>query len=249
MRSIQLYSVRNYSEKNFKDTIKQIVEMGYTGLEFAGYYDIPPKELKEYIDSLGAKAINAHVSLDALLNNYDEELGYAKTLEMPFITIPYLSEENRKEENLSQLFQNIIEVKEKLAKENICLAYHNHSFEFEIIDDKYFLDLLVEKTGIYLELDTFWVEHAGVNSIDYMKKNMDHILLIHLKDMNKQVDQVRNGTLDEPVFAPFNTGSLPLRKIYETARDKAMVIVEQDDSLLDQMETAKINLEFLKSIE
>ncbi len=39
----QMYSVREHCESDFKDALSQIAKMGYDGVEFAGYYNIPPK--------------------------------------------------------------------------------------------------------------------------------------------------------------------------------------------------------------
>ena len=47
---LQLYTVEDECKKDFLGTIKKVADIGYKGLEFAGYYNIKPKEIKKVID-------------------------------------------------------------------------------------------------------------------------------------------------------------------------------------------------------
>jgi len=42
--ALQLYSVRNELQKDFPGTLAQVKEMGYDGVELAGYAVIPPNK-------------------------------------------------------------------------------------------------------------------------------------------------------------------------------------------------------------
>ena len=61
--ALQLYSVRTDLESDFKGTLRKVKEMGYDGVEFAGLYGQNPKEIREYLVSLGLEPAGAHVSL------------------------------------------------------------------------------------------------------------------------------------------------------------------------------------------
>ena len=58
---VQLYSVRDFSKKDFDATLQRIAKMGFEGVEFAGYFNYggKPKELKKRLDGLGLKAAMA----------------------------------------------------------------------------------------------------------------------------------------------------------------------------------------------
>ena len=43
---IQLYGVRNAMAEDFEGTLKQIADMGYEYVEFAGYFDKSAEEIK-----------------------------------------------------------------------------------------------------------------------------------------------------------------------------------------------------------
>ena len=44
--AVQVYSVRDSAERDLASTLKQIKEMGYDGVEFAGLYGLSPDYVK-----------------------------------------------------------------------------------------------------------------------------------------------------------------------------------------------------------
>ena len=42
---LQLYTVRDQAEKDFTGTIRRVAELGYTGVEFAGYGNLTSQEM------------------------------------------------------------------------------------------------------------------------------------------------------------------------------------------------------------
>ena len=72
--AIQLYSLRDELDKDFKGTLKTVKEMGYDGVEFAGLADNDPKEVKAWLDELGLVAVSAHVPLEEFIREGEEEV-------------------------------------------------------------------------------------------------------------------------------------------------------------------------------
>ena len=46
--ALQLYTVRDETAKNFIGTLRAVAEIGYHGVEFAGYGDLGAKRLSRY---------------------------------------------------------------------------------------------------------------------------------------------------------------------------------------------------------
>ena len=44
--AVQVYSVRDDAERDFKGTMQKLKEMGYDGVELAGLYGMKPAEVK-----------------------------------------------------------------------------------------------------------------------------------------------------------------------------------------------------------
>lgn len=77
---LQLYTVRDNTEKDFEGTLRAVAAMGYEGVEFAGYGGISAEEMKALLTELNLTAIGSHISLEQLENNLEGEIEYLKTI-------------------------------------------------------------------------------------------------------------------------------------------------------------------------
>ena len=57
--SVQLYSLRERAEKDFYAVLKDVADMGYVGVEPAGFWNYTPAELKKVLDDLGLKIFSS----------------------------------------------------------------------------------------------------------------------------------------------------------------------------------------------
>jgi sugar phosphate isomerase/epimerase len=60
---IQLYTVRDRMTADFEGTLARIAEIGYREVEFVGYADKSPAEVRAILDRLGLRAPSTHVGL------------------------------------------------------------------------------------------------------------------------------------------------------------------------------------------
>lgn len=178
---LQLYTIRDtyQNAEEFKANIKKVKELGYEGVEFAGYAGMTAEELKQFIDETGLTAISSHQSLKDLEFNLEEVIQYNKTLGCKYIVCAFASTATREEtDHVVRVMGNARKAVEDNGME---LLYHNHSHEFVKLEDKSLpLALIGESCG--LELDTYWVFHAGVEPCSFIKNHADNISLVHLKD-------------------------------------------------------------------
>ncbi|MFU0828589.1 MAG: Sugar phosphate isomerase/epimerase [Lachnoclostridium sp.] len=178
---LQLYTVRD-SYKNgeeFKKILKKIKELGYEGVEFAGYAGLGAKELKEFLDNISLVAISSHHSLQDLEENLDRVIAYNKVLGCQYIVCAYGPTGTKAE--VDHIIRVIRRACGAVKDSGMELIYHNHSNEFiPLADGRIPLDLIGESCN--LELDTYWAFHAGVEPCHYIKKHESRISLIHLKD-------------------------------------------------------------------
>jgi len=241
---LQLYTVRDKCEKDFKATIKKVAEIGYEGIEFAGYYGMDAKELSKLTEDLGIKAVSAHISLEEFEKNFKKEVEYAQILGLESITISSVSEERRSDRDIwLKTCQLIAKLSDMCLKAGIQLCYHNHNFEFLKIDGEYMLDILFNNSiNLKMELDTFWSAYVGINTVEYMKKNAAKLHYIHLKDMVKDTKSVQTEV---------GEGYLDIGSFFHTANDCGIrwAFVEQGICTRDSLDSAKLSFENLKKIE
>ena len=181
---LQIYSVRDFAEKDLEGTLEKVKEMGYDGVEFAGLYDHDPAQVKEMLERIGLEPVSAHVPLEAMLEDPEGVIGAYAEIGCKYIAIPYLVEDRRPG---ADGFQKTIEDIEKVAvaakKFGIQMLYHNHDFEFVKVDGKYGLDLIYESIPedlLQTEIDTCWVSSSEILQI--MLENTQEEHLVHLKD-------------------------------------------------------------------
>ena len=58
--ALQLYSVRKELQRDYRATFKRVAELGFTGVEFAGFYNIDARAMREALDAYGLQAVGSH---------------------------------------------------------------------------------------------------------------------------------------------------------------------------------------------
>lgn len=178
---LQLYTIRDTYETpaEFLEILQKVKELGYEEVEFAGFGGVPVRELKEYLQRIGLKTVSSHQSLDALEFHMEEVICNLKELECKYIVCAYAPTSTMEE--LEHLLKVLREGKAIAEKEGLELLYHNHSHEFIPLEDGTIpMDRVMECCR--LELDTYWVFHAGLEPCRYLKDHGLKIALVHIKD-------------------------------------------------------------------
>lgn len=233
--SLQLYTVREETAKDFIGTLEKVAGVGYTGVEFAGYGDITAKEMKANLDRLGLKAVGSHVPVDRLKNNLAEEIEYNLEIGNRYIVCPWAKYEGADSFKAMAGFLN--KVGAECKKSGLQLCYHNHAFEFEKFDGTYGLDIIYGNTDpelVKAELDTYWVKYAGIEPTEYITKYSGRCALIHLKDMEGDAERA---------FAEVGEGIIDIASIIKTGIKAGAkhFIVEQDRCKRPSLESIGIS--------
>lgn len=243
---LQLYTLREETEQDFRGTLRKVAELGYEGVEFAGYGDLSAEEMKALLDELGLKAISSHVSLQAMRSDLQKEIHYLKTIGAKYMICPYLAPEDRPQGDAwRELFSFLQETGTQAAKQGLIFGYHNHDFEFQDqVGDQAAFDALFSATtpdAVQVELDVCWVQFAGQDPLAYIQKYAGRLPLLHLKDFNKGED-------GEMITLELGKGSVNLPAVIEAASDAGVewLIVEQDFCQNPPLESISNSLDWLK---
>lgn len=245
-KGLQLYSIRDKinDAESFRQGLKNIAQLGFDGVElFGGYYGMQPEKLAEEVAEIGIEIIGSHVRYENWFNNLDAEIDYARRAGIKMLTFPFVPPTNRSHDEFRELFLTLNTFEKKCSDADIKMSYHNHQFEFEKMDGNYILDVILEKNpALQLEFDTFWAEYIAVDPIQYMKKYSQRINLVHIKDY---IDFNRSS---KPIFCAIGRGEMDNEKILKVAAECEVewIIVEQDNSMLDTLESALLSVEALK---
>ena len=181
--AVQLYSVRDHINdgKDMLEILGKVKEIGFDGVEFAGYFGLSAQELRARCDELGLTVVGSHLGLDDFRpEKLNETLAFGKALGAKYLGVggaPHSTYEEAKETG------EVLGAASGKAKEmGMDTYYHNHTEEFaDLKDGKNAMDI-ISGEGCGLELDTYWSFCAGIDNTEYLKAHKDKIFLVHLKD-------------------------------------------------------------------
>ena len=126
---LQLYSVRDFTEKDLASTLEKVAKIGYRYVEFAGFFGHSAEEVKAMLEVNGLKVSGTHSSLQDLDNDFAATVKYHHAIGNTNYIIPGAPWNTAAE--LDETIAKLNKYKPMLAAEGITLAYHNHDGEFK----------------------------------------------------------------------------------------------------------------------
>ena len=264
----QLYSAREEAAQNLEAVLSKLKELGYDGVEFAGFYGHSAQEIKELLDKYQLTAISSHVPLASIEADMFGTIAFHQAIGCRYIAVPYLDDKTRPGAPGFAHALKVIGKFARLTKEaGIQLLYHNHDFEFVQLSGMYALDFLYEMMCPCLlkcEIDVCWVKYAGEDPAAYLRKYADRIPVVHLKDyvgrkpedgsspyalIGLDEDEKKDSQAFE--FRPFGYGCQNPEEVVEAGLEGGAewFIIEQDQSLgRSPLEAAELSIGTLKKI-
>lgn len=209
---LQLYTLRNEMSRDFAGTLARVAELGFKEMEFAGYMGNTASQVRSMLDANGLTSPAAHIQLQAVRDNLDGEIESAVTLGQKYIVVPIVPANERTIADYHQHAEALNRAGEACRQAGVKMGYHNHSFEFEIVEGQRPYDILVEATDpelVAMELDLFWIVNAGVDPVEYINKYPGRFPMLHVKDMdaNRRMTDVGRGTINfAELFSRVDTG-------------------------------------------
>jgi sugar phosphate isomerase/epimerase len=241
--AVQMYTMRKESEQDFIGVLEKAASLGYQGIEFAGYGNLSPEEVKKTLDGLGLQAASSHISLERLQEDLQGVIHDQHILGSRHIVCPYLLPEKRTEKDYFELIRLLNEAGETCQKEGITLSYHNHDFELvRLSNGKTALETILDETNpewVKAEFDVYWLTRAGEDPVKWLERYKGRTPLVHLKDMT---------TDGEQFFAELGTGGVNLEAVLQQGEASHVQwwIVEQDQCRRPPFESIEISLNYLK---
>lgn len=198
---LQLYSLRSEMAADFEGTLAKLAELGFKEMEFAGYFDKSPTEVRSILDMNGLVSPAAHIPLNAIQDNLSEVIETAATIGQKYIVLPFLVGKDREYDNYARIADLLNTAGEQAKSAGIKMGYHNHDFEFDKHDGRMGYDVLLEQTDselVFFEMDLYWAAHAGVDATEYFRKYPGRFPMLHVKDRlaDGSMADVGRGTID-----------------------------------------------------
>lgn len=247
--SLQLYTIRGLTAKDFASAMKQVAAIGYRAVELAGFGNLKTAaDVHEALADAGLNVSGMHVALDELEKNLNKALDDSQTLQNRNIICPWIPENLRRDaEGWKRIADALNQIGRGVHERGLEFAYHNHSFEFQKLEDgQDGFDILYNNTEPHLvkaEIDVYWVKHGGHDPVTVINQLGRRVLALHLKDMSPGADRK---------FAEVGTGILDFKSILAAAEKNQVEwgIVEQDNTYgVDPLKAIGVSLKNLKKLE
>jgi sugar phosphate isomerase/epimerase len=224
----QLYTVRAYTqtERDLDYTLGQIAKIGYTTVQLSAIgAGIKPRTAKELCDKHNLKIVLTHSDANRILNDTEQLIEDHKVMGCNYIGLGSMPDKYRNPEWNEHFHEDYAHAARKMKDAGMLFMYHNHNFEFEKSDGKYYMERLMEEftpAELGFTLDTYWLQAAGTDVCQWIERLKDRIPCVHLKDMAI----LRH----EAVMAPVMEGNMNFTKILETLKNTncEYLLVEQD---------------------
>ena len=244
---IQVYTVRSLLKTDFDGTLSRLADLGYKDLEWWGTFGHTPEQIRDTLAKTGQRTPSAHFDYGDIRDHTDKVLAQAEVLQHDYVTAAWIDQKERATlADWQRIAEQFNKVGERLKASGQHFAYHNHNYEFPVVEGKQPLDLLLENTDpalVAFEMDIYWLVSAGADPVAYIRKYPGRFQLFHVKDSagaptHAMVD-VGSGTID---FAAV------FRAAVDHGNSLKYAFVEHDEPA-DPLVFAEHSMTYLKKLE
>jgi sugar phosphate isomerase/epimerase len=180
---LQLYSLRELTEKDLPGALDTVASLGYEGVEFAGLAGHRPSRLRKTLERTGLHALGAH----ALLAELELPSTIEDLLELGCETaiVAWLEPELHADEaTAKRTVDRLVAVGERARAAGLKYAYHNHDFEFLAQGETTLWSMFeaLDPSALPFEIDVYWVRHVGFEPAAFISELGSRVALVHVKD-------------------------------------------------------------------
>ena len=187
-----------------------------------------PKEMKSFLDGLGVKMVSTHFNYKGQVDKPDElkkSIEMAHDAGLSYLLCPHIGPQKTWDE-WKKIADQFNAVGEQVNKAGLKFGYHNHDYSFRPLDGKLPQEYLLANTdpkNVMFELDLCWIDVAGVDTADHLKKYGKRYELCHVKDYT-----VQNG---KPMQNDIGKGNVDFKKTLRIAMNSGIkyFLVEQEE--------------------
>jgi sugar phosphate isomerase/epimerase len=237
--ALQLYTLRDLLAEDYEGTIRKVADMGYVAVETANMFGGSPASAAKLFRELGLTVSSAHGALP-LGDKKQEVIDTMHALNCKRLILPWQPPDQYGSLNGIKSVCDLLNEGAAVAKANgFQLGYHNHWFEYESVENRLPVDVMLEHLDpdVFLEVDVYWVQTAGQNPVEVVHRLGSRAPLLHVKDGPCQIEApmtaLGEGLVDIPGVVAAGAGSTE------------WLIVELDHCATDMMEAVRKSYQYL----
>jgi sugar phosphate isomerase/epimerase len=183
--ALQLWSVRKDCEKDLDGTLARVAELGFAGVEFAGYfgYQRNPEGLRKKLDQLHLTAAGTHIRVESFSDGqFADTVAFHKILGCKFLIVPGDKRFTDPKGNIE--YAGVMNrAAQALAPHGMFCGHHNHTEEFKKVGPVTFWDEFATHTSktVILQQDVGWSTVAGQDPVALVRRYPSRTRSAHFK--------------------------------------------------------------------
>ncbi len=237
--SVQLYSLRNQSQKDFDQVLTDIADIGYSGVEPYSLFGKSPEAFKRQVEDLGMRVSSSHFPW-ANRASLSEVVETIQALGLTRAAAGFGPDDVKDADSVSRTIDAINALTSALKPYGLTLFLHNHYWEFEPVNGELpYHSFYKHCADVEFEVDTYWAANFGARDpageVAIVK---DRAPLLHIKDGPNERGKAHVAVGD---------GVLNIADIVRASDPNVLewVIVELDECDTDMLEAVRKSYEFL----
>jgi sugar phosphate isomerase/epimerase len=221
----QSWTIKDQLSKDFPGTLKsmsaqgyKLIEMcspkGYATIGFGAFVDMKPADMRKIINDAGLTCPSCHFGSAELFDDVDGRIEWAQQLGLTqMICSTFWLPKTATLKDYQDAADKLNKSADKIKKAGIQAGFHNHEFEFAMLDGQLIYDALMARFDPNLVKMQFQTEviNLGYKAADYFKKYPGRFISSHLSDWttDKKEVPVGQGVIDwKEFFAAAKTGGV-----------------------------------------
>ena len=251
---LQLYSLRDtFKAQGVAAGLDRTKGFGFTLVELAGTYGLPPADFLKQLAERGLKAVSGHFPWDRWKADPEAVAAEAKALGLEYAGCAWANHAAPLDEAQAREIAGIFNrAGAATAKHGIRFFYHFHGFEFGRHGDGTLADLLVKATDpqtVSFQLDVLWVVFPGQDPVAWLDRYPGRWVSMHLKDLRKGIATGSlSGKTDVRNDVVLGTGQVDWPAVLRAARRAGVKYYFIEDESPDVLTQIPATLEYLRRV-
>jgi len=238
--ALQLYTLRDLAaQKGYEHIVRLAAEIGYVGVETAGFPGTTPGAAGKLFKSLGLQVTGIHSFPVPTAERKQEILDTLGALDTRCVISGGGPDQFKNVDDIKAFCELFNQAVDMLAPYGITVGMHNHWWEYLKVGERYAYEYALELLDprIIFQLDTYWIKVGGCDPVEIVAKMGARAPLLHIKDgpANRQdaMQPIGSGVIDVPGIVRAGAGHI------------RWLIVELDRCDMDMVEAVRQSYAYL----
>lgn len=254
---LQLWSLRAQTRESTAHALVLAQSYGIRLVETAGTGSLSVDAFAKELKARKLSAVAAHAGYEALQKDAAQVIADAKALGASYVVMPWLPHNEKTGLTADDARRAAAQFNtwgKACQAAGLKFGWHPHGFEFVAAADGVTpFDIIVRETKpecVVLEMDVFWVYHAGQDPVKLLQKYPDRWQLMHVKDRRKgAATGFSTGAAAATDRVAVGGGQLDWPVILRTAEKVGVKYYFSEDEGVQPLKDIPASVGYLKSVK